>query len=533
MSERVRSAIVGAGEATPRARGRAEVLTALTVLIVALAGFQAGGARAAPRTAAHPPARTIAVRVDGAHPGAVIPSSFLGLSMETPVLSSAAIVAQAPALVRLMRALGPGVLRISGVSVDRTRWMASTEAPAPWQLAAIAPSDLRNLAALMSATGWRLLLGLDLGHLVPAGVLEEARAASAILGSSLAGVSIGNEPDLYTHAPSAPFRFVIGSAALRAPGWGLEQYEGEISSLRTALAGAGVQAPLYGPDTASSGWLEDYAAEQGPGLAGLAQHFYPLDRCLRGRLLKVGASVESLLGERVARRESRALAAYIRVAERHGLPLRIDEANSVACAGQPHLSDTFAAALWALDFSLIAARDGAVGVNFHGGLGACAAGGTIVSPWYSPLCTLPGGQLHARPEYYALLLLRSLEGCAFVPVAYAARGRVAVYALRAPDGSLRVVIDDMELASARSGARAPAAAWVALHVPSSYTRASVVRLTAPRLSAQHGVSFGGGSVAADGSLPAPVPEVLAGGAGAFKVRVTPASAAVVTLAGGH
>ena len=107
--------------------------------------------------------------------------------------------------------------------------------------------------ALMSATGWRLLLGLDLGHLVAAGVVEETRAASAILGSSLAGVTLGNEPDLYTHPPSAPFRFVIGSAALRPPGWGLEQYEGEISSLRAALAGAGAQAPLYGPDTATSG----------------------------------------------------------------------------------------------------------------------------------------------------------------------------------------------------------------------------------------------------------------------------------------
>jgi hypothetical protein len=223
----------------------------------------------------------------------------------------------------------------------------------------------------------------------------------------------------------------------------------------------------------------------------------------------------------------------VRVAQSHGLPLRVDEANSVSCAGQPHTSDTFAAALWALDFSLIAARAGAVGINFHGGLGSCAVGGTIVSPWYSPLCTLPGGQLHVRPEYYALLLLRSLEGCAFVPVEYATARRVAVYALRAPDGSLRVVIDDMDVRdAAQTRAPAPAPVSIVLHLGPSYARASVVRLTAPAAAARTGVSLGGSTVGADGSFAAPIPESLAPRSGSVTVKVRPASVAVVTLAAG-
>ena len=378
------------------APARGSLAAALALAVAAC--FQAAGARAFAGPGGQlAPAAGIAVSVEGAPTGAVIPSSFLGLSMETPVVDSPAVASAAPPLVRLMRQLGPGVLRLSGVSVDRTQWMASPEAPAPWRIATITPADLRNLASLMEATGWRLLLGLNLGHPIPQALVEEARAASAILGSSLAGVALGNEPDLYTHPVSAPFRVLLGGGALRPPEWGLGAYETEITDLRATLAAAGVHAALYGPDTAAPGWLEGYAEQQASGLAALAQHLYPLGRCHRGRLLKMGPTLASLLSRRVALRESQRIGTLVRVAASHALPLRIDEANSVSCAGQPHTSDTFAAALWAVDFSLIAAREGVVGVNFHGGLGSCVAGGTIAAPWYSPLCALPGGALRARP----------------------------------------------------------------------------------------------------------------------------------------
>jgi hypothetical protein len=474
------------------------------------------------------------VSIGTARTGAVIPSSFLGLSLETTALAAPAVVSTAPSLSRLMRELGPGILRVSGVSVDRTQWTPAPAPVAPWRVASVSPSDLRNLTSLMSASGWRLLLGLDLGHPLAAALVDEARAATAILGSSLAGVEIGNEPDLYTRAPSAPFRLVLGDAALRPPEWGLGQYESEISGLRAALAFAGVTAPLYGPDTARLAWLESYAQEQGHGLAALTQHVYPLYGCYRGRLLRRGPSLTSLLSRRTALRESRLIAAVMRVARGHGLPLRIGEANSVSCAGASDTSDTFAAALWAVDFSLIAARAHVDGINFHGGLGSCSGGGTITSPWYSPLCTTPSGRLRVRPEYYALLLLRSLEGCAFVSADYRTSRNISVYALRAPDGSLRVVIDDLEPGATRAirGRQRLAPARVVLRVARTFARASVVRLSAHDIGAKGGVSFGGGSVAADGSFAGTVPEALAGGNGSFVVAVRPASVAAVTLSAG-
>src|SRR5439155_9626691 len=133
------------------------------------------------------------------------------------------------------------------------------------------------------------------------------------------------------------------------------------------------------------------------------------------------------------------------------------------------------------------------------------------APWYSPLCALPGGALRARPEYYALLLLRSLEGCAFVPVAYSTARNIDVFALRAADGSLRVVIDDMEVpAPPRPGKRAPAPApaLITLRADPSYGQASIVRLSAPFAGAEEGVSLGGASVGADGSFAAPLSAAL-------------------------
>jgi hypothetical protein len=512
-----------------RRQPRAAAALALGVALCMLGASSPAARAAASRRSA---TNEVAVRVAPGPVGAAIPASFLGLSWETTVLGSPALTS--PQLAMLLRSLGPGVLRIGGVSVDRTRWSPTATAPAPWQVQAIAPVDLEHLGALMRESGWRLLLTLNLGHPETPALVAEAVAAGA-LGKSLAGVAIGNEPDLYTRAPSAPFRALLGGERLREPPWGVQQYEAEITALRAALAAGGADAPLYGPDTAGPAWLDSYVEAEDRGLAGLAQHFYPLDRCHGGRLLERGASLSSLLSARVAAHEQRLLRALVRVAADSGLALRVDEVNSVACAGQPRVSDTFGAALWALDFSLLAAREGVGGVNFHGGLGPCAAGG-IVSPWYSPLCELPDGQLRARPEYYALLALRSLEGCAFVPVTYSTTRRVQVFALRAPDGSLRVVVDDMELATKTAhhgSARPPSPVTIRISPPAGYTQASVLRLRAPAASSLAGATLGGASLAPDGSFPGGVSQPVAATRGSFSLKVAPASAAVLTLTAAH
>ena len=479
------------------------------------------------------------VTVGSGASGAVIPPDFLGLSFETPTIHAPAMVTQSPALVRLLNGLGTGVLRVSGDSVDHTQWLPSPSAPAPWAAATLTPADLAHLAALMQASGWRLVLGLDLGHPMPAVAVEEARAATASLGPALAALEIGNEPDLYTRPPAQPFRSQLGASPLRPAGWGLGAYEAESETLATALTEADVRTPLWGPDTATSRWLTGYAADRRIGVSALTLHLYPLDRCQRGRLTR-GPSADSLLSPNLRTRDAQLIGRSVAVASGYALPLRVDETNSVACAGQPGVSDTFAAALWALDVGLTAAREGASGLNFHGGLGACNAGGTLVAPWYSPLCTLADGQLGARPEYYALLLLRALEGCAFLQARYRTSHNVSVYALRAPDGTQRIVIDDEDVpAGRRAGTppgsaptgRAPGPVDVVVQTDPSYSHGSVMRLSAPSVYARRGVRLGGRALRSDGSFPGTVPARIAGGAGRFTVPISAGSAALVVLHG--
>ena len=53
-------------------------------------------------------------------------------------------------------------------------------------------------------------------------------------------------------------------------------------------------------------------------------------------MVKVAPSIASLLSARVSRREFRRIGEFVGVAQSRGLPLRVDEANSVSCAGQQH-----------------------------------------------------------------------------------------------------------------------------------------------------------------------------------------------------
>jgi hypothetical protein len=325
---------------------------------------------------------------------------------------------------------------------------------------------------------------------------------------------------------------MLGGGRLRARGWGLPQYLAESASVRAALAHAGVVAPIYGPETATGAWLGVYGAAEHIGLAALTPHLYPLIRCQGGRLLPHGPSAAALLSRGVAAAEGRRIVGFVRAASASGVPLRIDETNSVACGGEPGVSNTFASALWALDYSLIAAGHGVAGLNFHGGLGSCTTGGGIRSPWYSPLCTQADGIPAPRPEFYALLALRSLEGSAFVPVSYHTSADVSVYGLRSADGTLHVVIDDTRV-RAKTGPRARTAApvplRVTLHVGPAYGSASVVRLLAPTSTATHGVTLGGSSLRPDGTLPQPGSAPVTGAGGSFTLQVPPASAALVTL----
>ncbi len=465
--------------------------------------------RAAPIRAAdrQRPPQALNVRVDVSHLGARVPSRFLGLSFEVASSSEIASFADNGDFTAMLRSLGPGVLRLGGISADtRSAWVgAHTRKPA-WASGVVDAQDLRGLARLARDTGWRVLLTIGLAHYDPAVAAREAATARSILGGWLMGIELGNEPDAYS---------VHG---LRPSWWSDAHYNAEARNYRRAIAAVAPGIPVAGPGVSGSSayqlWGPAEVRTQRPAL--LTGHHYPL-----GCHGKVPATIANLLSVPTRVLEEQSLTRYLAVAHSSRIRFRMDETNSVSCGGKAGVSDTFASALWASNYIAHTMAAGATGVNLQGNPARCDG--------YSPVCAptpqlLAQGTLEAKPEWYALLLTHTLIGDRPVRATLAPSTRnITVNAFRAPGGGLRVlVVDDDPLSFSGVALR--------LHVGARYSSASTLTLRAPGPGSLAGVQLGGRGVAADGRWqPAALPHTGAS-TGVVSVTVAPSSAALITIA---
>jgi hypothetical protein len=463
----------------------------------------------AARSEALPPAVPVTVAIDPLAPGRPVPKRFLGLSFEVAALNQLAQYAHRGDFVKLLRSLGPGVLRFGGVTADQNVAWTDSATPRPaWASSTIGPSQLRAIGELARRSGWQVLLTVGLAHYEPLAGAREVATAHRLLGPYLAAVEIGNEPNAY------------GSHGFRELPWIAQGYEEEVSSYREAIDALAPGVPIAGPDVSGSGafseWGGEEALAQTPAL--LTGHHYPL-----GCAQKPAPSIETLLSSASRGREALSLATYLAVARSMGVPLSIDEANTVSCGGVPGISNTFASALWATGYITQAMAAGTVSIDLQGNPSNCDG--------YTPLCAasptaLAEGALRAQPEWYALLLTRSLVGYRPLATTISPEGSpdLVAAAFAGPGHSLKVALADDE---------ASGASPLALHigVGPGMGVAEIERLTAPSQSATSGVLLAGRAVAADGSWRPPSHvETTATHAGILELELTPGSAALVTIA---
>jgi hypothetical protein len=514
------------------ASGAGSPVTASASVTAGATDSRAAASAPALLAAARPSGTRVSVAVAAGPAGPVVPAGFLGLSFELRDLAAIAGYANRGNLVALLRSLGPGVLRFGGVSADeRAAWVPAGGIARAGTETAIDVHDLEDLGALARETGWRMLLTVDLGDYDPGAAAREAAAARAALGPALAGIEIGNEPDRYVRQ------------GLRARGWSFAAYSAQAAAYRAAIAAAARGVPIAGPDPSSGApglaWLG--AAARALHLGLLTDHYYPLSSC------GYRPSVGELLSWGVRAKDAAMLARVRAIARAAATPLRVDELGSVSCEGFPGVSDTFASALWALDYTARAAAAGVAGLNFHDLLAKRGAYSPLVAPTRGALAA---GTLRAQPEWYALLAARELAGARALPTSVAgpARGALDASAFRAPDGRVLLVLVDYDppgspplavslriprVPGGASDAHATASgddASARRRGASAYTSGSVLRLTAPSPAATVGVRLAGRAVAPDGSwtAPAALPAVYRRH-GAASVQLAPGSAAVVTL----
>jgi hypothetical protein len=413
-----------------------------------------------------------------------------------------------------------GVLRFGGVTADeRVAWTDDETDRPPWAAEVLEAADLQRLGALAAGSGWRVLLTIGLGHYEPAAAASEAAAAKAALGESLEAVEIGNEPDSYA---------VHG---LRSEPWTPVQYDEQVMAYRSAIEAAAPGIALAGPDVSGSSAFEKWgpveAIDQRPAL--LTGHHYPL-----GCEEHPAPTIERLLSPQIRQLEDVSLRRYMKISQASEIPFRLDETNTVSCGGVPGISNTFASALWAVNYLVEAMSAGVSGINLEGNPANCEGYTPVCAPTPEDLAT---GALRAQPEWYALLFARALIGerplrtivsspaRPSAPGGPSSSGRpnVEVTAFLATDGALHFVIVDDDPPQARSVA-------VRLRVGSGFHGASILSLTAPSPAALAGVQLGGRAVEPDGlwSEPPRLPRAANDG-GAITVEVAPSSAALLTV----
>lgn len=440
----------------------------------------------------------VTIRVDATSPGRVIPTDFLGLSFEADLLHQTWIDPDGGNVDTLIENLGVGNLRFSANQVDNTAWMPDPAAPVPsWAKNGqhITPDDLSRLGTLAEATGWSVDLGVNLAHFDPAAAADQAREAQARIGSSLRSIQIGNEPNFYILSP-------VTKSGERRP-YIPPTYTHDARTYRDAIRAAAPGIAIEGPNVAGaavgndildpaisavvvSPWLDAYIAAFGSESTYLNQHYYPFINTQRlgfttGSSDFIGGlpSIEKLMSRDNADKQTSFIREFVDKAEKAGLQPRLTETNSVAKEGKEGVTNSFGAALWTVDYLMTAAREGVASVNLHNQPDDCES--------YSLICfadesARDAGKAQVNPNYYAALLVSRLAGGQMLPTTVeSGSAHVTAHAVRTPDGTVRVVIDNMDRALSGD---------ITVEISGTdTTSASVERLTGTSPEATTGVTF--------------------------------------------
>jgi hypothetical protein len=426
-----------------------------------------------------------------------IPNDFMGLGYEiSSVATPGLLSASNRVYVDLVRRLGTrGVIRVGGNTSDYSSFSAYAAAVSAPKRTVINEAGLRDLAGFLNATGWSLIWGLNLGNGSVDDSVAEARAVARAVGDQLLAFEIGNEPDLYLHEGHRPH-------------YSYGEYLAEYRRYKSAVFGALPQVGFAGPDSAgATDWVERFATDEGHDLRLLTHHYYREGQnssSTADKLLRPDPKLAAMLDRmHTASRSS-------------GVPYRICETNSFSGGGRPGVSDTFAAALWALDYLCVLAWHSADGVNIETGINQL----DFISS-YSPIGDDRHGHYCAAPEYYGMLGFA--EGCRSerVAVTYDAGAvNLTAYATVDPGGTSMVIVNKDERADAD----------LRIELKSQAKSARVLRLSAPSLDSKTGVTLGGAAVEQDGRWRGrhENARVIHG---ICRVHVPAASAAIVKLGG--
>ena len=419
----------------------------------------------------------VALSIPSEATGPHMPSDFVGLSYEVQQLKEPSFFSsQNSGLIREFKALSSvGVLRLGGNTSEFAYWKPRPDSPEPEhpqvrevigepkaQYYSVTPEAVRNLAEFLRATGWNCVYGIGMGTNTPARAAEEALFVAETLGDRLQYFQIGNEADLFDRH-------------LRDPKtWSAKTYLEEWLRLARAIAARVPEAKFGMPDVASkASWLTEIAdqwpsIQNPPCVTTLTHHYY-----FGGPATNPDVNIPNLLKPATMQKVQNTANIAAAAASKMGARVRMTEGNTCYRGGKPGVSDVFASALWAADYSLLLASNDYSGINLHGGTGKSVAnsvGGSLPGdglleakgetpeqiaahphPFYTPIATFVSDYV-LEPVAYGLKFAGAFSGGTLLKTEFSTKLQTTgvnatAYAAKLPGGQTSVIILNKDAAA--------------------------------------------------------------------------------------
>ncbi len=444
----------------------------------------------------------VTLTLDANHPGVAISPDFSGLSFEAALLrpNENGFRYFRPdnlPLLNLFHTLGIKSLRIGGNTSDRDAKQFPGEA------------DFDGLFAFAKAAGAKVIYCLRLHDGDPAADAATAKYIMDHYAAQMDCFSIGQEPSAY------PKPYVYSD------------YRRDWKQFADAIIAAVPDVKFCGPSVHNNAdWARRFAADFGRSnhVVLITEHLYAGGAGNKVPSPEIGR--DRMLSDEFISRYQKLHDGFVPMATSNSLPYRLEEVNNYFNGGATNVSNTFASALWGLDFMYWWAAHGAAGLNFHTG-DKVAAGYTLQPSKYTAFYSTTNGYI-VRPLGYGIKAFELGSHGKVIPVTISNPNRLnlSAYAMLGDDKSTYVTLINKEHGA---GARD---ALVRLQSSPSFLRGQVIYLTAPGddPSAVSGVLLGGTSIESDGAWSGSWQRLnRPSSTGEFEAKIPAASAAVVHL----
>jgi Malectin domain/Fibronectin type III domain len=434
----------------------------------------------------------VTVSLSPSTPGATIPSDFLGLSFEeADVLPSSNYVGgyyfvnTNQPLLNLFSTLGVKSLRIGGNTADSGPWPAN--------------ADIDALFGFAQAANANVLYTLPLKTFNASAANTTASYIMSKYASSVTCFAIGNEANLYPIAYST--------------------YATDAHTYINTISASNPTALYCGP--APAGGSEAWTAEFAQGFASTGKIKYATLHNYFGQNggTTTGAAARNLmLGASFLSSYASNAAGFVPTVQSTGLQYRMEETNSFYDGGSSGASNTFAEALWVLDYSYWWANNSAEGINFH--TGDSVSGGPA---YYSFFTTTTGGYTIQPGAYGALAFNLGSHG-SIVPVTLTNPSGMdlTAYGVLGTDNSLWVTIINKTHESGSTTAN------LTLNLGGGYSQGNMWLMQAPNNddSQTTGITVGGAPITTTGTWSGTSTPVSVSG-GTATLNLSAATAAVI------